>query len=286
MEARADRLVLQALKDPLMHVLRNAVCHGVEPPDERRRRGKGPAGNVWLRLLVQGNRLRVVVEDDGRGIDLRQVAAEAVRRGLLGDAEAAAAGAEELTRLVFRPAFSTAREVTDLAGRGMGLSVVQEAVHRLQGEVTLAPRTDGPGTRVTIAVPLSISAQRLLLVRCAGQTFAVPTHGVERVHRARASEVETVAGRRVLPLGGEPVPLRSLASMLGLDAEAADPFPVVVVRQAAGRVAVAVDALLGEREAILEGLDAPAARPERWAGAVVLDGAVCLVLNPSRLGDG
>lgn len=284
LDVQADLLVLQALKEPLMHVLRNAVCHGIEPPDERRRQGKEPAGRVWLRLRVMGNRLRLLVEDDGRGIDLKEVAAEAVRRGLLSDAEAATASEEELTRQVFLPAFSTSAKVTELAGRGMGLSVVQEAVSRLQGEIELTAAS--PGMRIVISVPLSISAQRLLLVRCQGQTFAVPTHSVERVHRARPGEIETVAGRPVLLLQGVPVPLSSLASMLGLDRgeEAPDPLPVVVVRQSGRLLAVAVDALLAEREAILQDLDAPAARPDRWAGAILLkDGAVCLVLNPVTL---
>src|SRR5262249_11652083 len=151
--------------------------------------GKPATGTVTLRLEALGNRLRVRVEDDGRGIDPGHVAEAAVRRGLLSAADAAACPPAELARLIFRPGFSTARTVTDLSGRGMGLSVVYEAVRRLQGEVDLLPRT-GPGTCIALSVPLSIATQRLLLVACCGQTFAVPVHAIAHLVRVKAQQVE------------------------------------------------------------------------------------------------
>src|SRR5262249_22311083 len=129
-DVEADRMVLQALKDPLMHILCNAVTHGIESPDERTARGKSDVGHITLTLELLGNRLRIAVDDDGRGIDRRTIAAAAVRHGVLTQADADEATADELTRLVFRPGFSTAESVTDLSGRGMGLSVVQETVSR------------------------------------------------------------------------------------------------------------------------------------------------------------
>ncbi len=302
LEVKADRLVLQALKDPLMHVLRNAICHGIEPPEERIRRGKDAVGQVSLLLEVVGNRLHLVVEDDGWGIDPRTVAAEAVRRQILTETEVATTDPEEMIRLIFRPGFSTTRMVTDLSGRGMGLSVVQEAATRLQGEVQLAARTrkaergmkgedtaaipSAEGTRVAIVVPLSVSAQRLLLVACRGQTLALPIHGVEGLHRVRPQEIETVTGQPVVLLGGKPVPVRKLADLLDLagDEEAGrDFFPMVVVRAGSRRLAVIVESLLGERDALLKDLG-PAGKGDRWAGGILLeDGSVCLVLNPASL---
>jgi two-component system chemotaxis sensor kinase CheA len=284
LDVRADRLVLQALKDPLMHALRNAVCHGIEPPDERRRLGKEPAGRVSLRLEVHGSRLHVVVEDDGRGVDSRAVTEQALRQGLLTEAEASAAGPAELNRLVFQPGFSTAREVTDLSGRGMGLSVVSEAATRLQGGVELIGLD--PGTRLRITVPLSVTAQRLLLVSCGGQTFAVPAHGVERLCRARRDDVEVVGGQPMLLLG-EPIRLQPLARLLGLgDEEQRDPLPVLVVRSGPRRLAVSVDEMIGVRDSLIKDLGPPASRDDRWAGGILLeDGSVCLVLNPASLFD-
>ena len=282
---QADRLVLQALKDPLMHALRNAVCHGIEPPDDRRRLGKDAVGRVSLGLEVHGNRLHVVVEDDGRGIDSRAVAAQAVRQRLLTEAEAAAAGPEELNRLVFRPGFSTASKITELAGRGMGLSVVHEAVTRLQGGVELIGLAGG--TRLRITVPLSVTAQRLLLVSSGGQSFAVPAHGVERLCRVRPNDVELVGGRPMLLLESEPTRLQPLTRLLGLaDEEPRDPMPVVVVRSGPRRMAVSVGELLGVRDSLIKDLGSPAYRDDRWAGGILLeDGSVCLVLNPASLFD-
>jgi two-component system chemotaxis sensor kinase CheA len=286
-DLQADRLVLQALKDPLMHILCNAISHGLEPPEERRDQGKDPVGRVTLHLETTGNRLHILIEDDGRGLDRRQVAEVAVRRGFLSEAEAEAAAPEELDRLVFRPGFTTARLVTGVSGRGMGLSVVAEAVARLQGEVELRPR-DGPGTSFFLSVPLSVATQRLLLVACRGQTFAVPVHGVRRLLRVKLHDVETVEGRPMLLLGGQPVPLLSLAYLLGLDAadvSAADNVLSVMILFAGGRrVAAVVDDFLAERDTIVQELDDPARQVPTLAGGILLeDGTVALVLNPAAL---
>jgi two-component system chemotaxis sensor kinase CheA len=287
LEIEADRAVLQAFKDPLMHMLCNAVSHGIELPEERRAEGKPPAGRIALRLEVEGNRLHVWVEDDGRGIDPAEVAAAAVERGLLSEAEVAATAPDELARLIFRPGFSTSHRVTGLAGRGMGLSVVHEAVARLQGEVRLEPR-DGPGTVFVLLVPLSVSTQRLLLVACQGQTFAVPVHAIERLLRVRLAQIETVEGRPMLLLEGQPVPLLSLAALLELGEAAVhvtgDMLPVMILRGGPRRLAVAVDAFLAERDSLLQSLDAPAAHIPQLAGGILLeDGTVVLVLKPAEL---
>jgi two-component system chemotaxis sensor kinase CheA len=287
LDLEADRAVLQALKDPVMHMLCNAVTHGIEPAEKRCDKDKSPAGLVGLSLEAVGNHLRVMVEDDGRGVNARDVAAVAVRRGLLSEAEAEAATPDELARLVFRPAFSTARAVTGAAGRGMGLSVVYEAAARLQGEATVAPR-DGGGTVFTLSVPLSVSTHRLLLVSCRGQTYALPVHAVERLLRVRVSDVTSVEGRPLLLLQGQPVALRTLAALLDLGevavSAADDLLAVAVLRWGPRRVAVAVDGFLAEREAIIKDLDAPADRVRKLAGGLLLeDGSIALVLNPAEL---
>jgi two-component system chemotaxis sensor kinase CheA len=287
LEVEADRAVLQVLKDPLMHVLSNAVTHGIELAEERRRQNKPPAGLVGLHLEVVGNRLRVLVEDDGRGISFRAVGQAAVRQGLLSEEQAAEMIPEELVRLVFRAGFSTARAVSGLAGRGMGLSVVQEAVSRLQGEVTLAPRQGG-GTVLTLAVPLTVATHRLLLVACRGQTYAVPVHAIERILRVKLSEVETALGRPMLLLDGQPVPLVGLAVLLELGESAVhavdDRLTVMLLRQGPRRLAVAVDAFLAEQEGLIKALDAPANRVRKLAGGILLEnGTAALVLNPAEL---
>jgi two-component system chemotaxis sensor kinase CheA len=282
-DLEADRMVLQALKDPLMHILCNAVSHGIEPPGERIDKEKNPVGRVTLQMETVGNRLTIRVEDDGRGIDPRFVAEAAVQRGFLTESEAEAAAPADLVRLIFQPGFSTAREVTGLAGRGMGLSVVYEAVTRLQGEVELR-RKEGPGTALLLSVPLSVSTQRLLLVSCQGQTFALPIHGIERLLRIQFQDVETVEGRPMLLDHGQPIALLSLASLLDMgeaDVTVADDvFCVMIVRSGTRRVALAVDAFLEERDSLIKALDEPAAQLTKLAGGILLDdGSVALVLN-------
>jgi two-component system chemotaxis sensor kinase CheA len=286
-EVLADRMVLQALKDPLMHVLRNAVTHGIEPPDERKSVGKSPAGLVTLAIRAVGNRLTLEVEDDGRGVDLAHVSELAVRRGLLSRDEAAARSAAELSRLLFLPGFSTSRAVTELSGRGMGLSAVHEAVFRLQGEVVLRPRED-VGTSLVIAVPLSISTHRLLLVTCRGQVLAVPFDSIEALHHVKVQDVETVEGVPMVALGGRLTPLTSMAHLLDETQEnvcvEADTLSIVALRCGPKRVAVAVDSFRDERSALITNLGPPADDVATCVGGILLeDGSVSPVLNPAEL---
>ena len=287
LEIEVDRMVLEVLKDPLVHLLRNAVSHGIELPAERQNQGKNSVGQVGLHMEAGGNRLHIVVEDDGRGLDFSRVAEESRRRGLLSEAEAASSTPEELARLIFRPGFSTAVVVTGLSGRGMGLSIVAQAMNRLQGEVEWKPR-EGPGFSLVLSVPLSVATQRLLLIHCRGQTFAVPLHGIERLLRVRIRDVETVEGQPVLFLDDQPIPLLSLPYLLGLEgpdlAVSGDVLPVMVLRAGSKRLAAVVDGFLAERDSVIKDLDPPAARIGKLAGAILLeDGAVALVLNPVEL---
>lgn len=287
LETEADRLVLQALKDPLMHILCNAVSHGIEAPHERQDRGKHEVGHVALSLAILGNRLRIAVEDDGRGIDHQRVAAAAVRGGFLSAAEAEAATPAELARVIFQPGLSTSRQVTDVAGRGMGLSVAYEAVARLQGEIDLQPGAQS-GTRLELTVPLAIATQRLLLVTCAGQCFAIPVHAVEQLLRLKIQDIETVEGKPMLLVQGQPLPLLSLAHLLKFDSgdlHIVDDFVLLVVMRSGNkRVAVAVERLVAERDSLVKDLDDPAAQLATFAGGILLeDGSVALVLNPGEL---
>jgi two-component system chemotaxis sensor kinase CheA len=279
----ADRRVLEALKDPLMHILRNAISHGIELPRERTANGKSPMGVVTLRIESNGQNLTVAVMDDGCGVDLARVADVAVRQRILSESEAALRSPEELGRLIFRPGFSTSRSVTDLSGRGMGLSVVYETIRRLQGEVELRP-LDGGGTFIHISVPLSISTHRLLLVSCARQSFAVPIHGIERLHRIRPDSVQTLRGKPVITLDGQPAPLFSMRQLLNLEHSSANAQPdmlrIMALRSGGRRAAVMVDAFLWETDAVIQNLGPAAPSDGKVSGAILLeDGAIAFVLN-------
>lgn len=286
-EVLADRMVLQALKDPLMHVLRNAISHGIESAEERRRAKKNPTGQVTLQIQASGGRLAITVEDDGRGIDVGQISEVAVRRGLLSETELIGRSSAELAQLLFQPGFSTSRVVTELAGRGMGLSTAYETVTRLQGEIVLGDRPGG-GAALQLTVPLSISTHRLLLVSCGGQTLAIPCYGVVGLHRVKVQAIESVEGQPMIVIGGTLMPVCSLAHLLD-ERQAdtpleADTLLLAVLRSGPKRIAVVVDHLLAERSALIKNLGPPADALVVYVGGILLeDGSVALVLNPAEL---
>jgi two-component system chemotaxis sensor kinase CheA len=287
---RADRAVLQALKDPVMHLLRNAISHGIETPRERESKGKPLAGSLTLRIESQRGLLLVEVEDDGRGVDLKNVAKVAVARGILAAEDPATASPQELGRIIFRPGFSTSPTVNDLSGRGMGLSVVYEAARRLQGEVNLRPKP-GAGASIVLSVPLSVSTSHLLLVSTQGQTFGIPTHSIEQLYRVKVQQMVTVEGKPVVNLGGRQVSLFSLAALLGIGdsavAFAGDILPVMLLSSGDQRAAVLVDEFVAEREAMVLDLGFPAPPAGNVSGGVLLrEGTVFIVLNPVALVEG
>jgi two-component system chemotaxis sensor kinase CheA len=287
LEVEADRMVLQGLKDPVMHLLRNALAHGVESPDERDRAGKLPTATVRLNFDVAEGRLAVVVEDDGRGIDFTAVRRKAVDQGMFNEQEAADLARQTLIDIIFDPGFSTSRNVNDLSGRGMGLSVVRETVTMMNGTVSVQAK-EPFGTRFRLSVPLSVSTQRLFLVGCQGHTYAIPTEGIDRLYRVPAEAVKTVEGKSVVYLGEQQLPLLSLAHLLALGETAVkvsrNVVPLLVLKNGDRRVGVAVDEFLSIREALVKDIGVPAAFGTMVAGGILLeDGDVALVLNPFEI---
>jgi two-component system chemotaxis sensor kinase CheA len=283
----ADRRVLDALKDPLMHALRNAVSHGIEFPHERIANGKRAEGWISLRIEGAGQRLNIAVEDDGRGIDTARIKELAVRQKILSQAEAERCSLREIARILFTPGFSTSGSITNLSGRGMGLSVVYEAVRRLQGEVDLQPRPGG-GISLQMSVPVSISTHRLLLVSCDGRNFAIPTYWIDRLHRVRLEDVETVEGKPVVTVDGERLPLFALRQLLNFQHDSShsesDMLAVAILRCKGERTAVTVDSFLSQNEAVIQDLGPTAPRDGKISGGILLeDGSVALVLNPPNL---
>lgn len=286
----ADRRVLEALKDPLMHLLRNTVSHGIETPAERLAKGKPATGLVTLGIEAEGQRLTITVEDDGKGVDLKRVAEVAVKDGILPEAQASELTPQELSRLLFRPGFSTTRSVTRLSGRGMGLSVVYEAVRRLRGEVDIQP-ADGAGTRIRVSVPLSIASHKLLLVSSGDHRFAVPIHAIERLHRLRPDSAGIVEGKPVVLIDKQPVPLFSLHNLMSADgsrspaaATSASTLEVMILRSRGKRVAITVNAFLRETDAVILDLGSAAPPNGKISGGILLDdGSVAFVLNISEL---
>ncbi|MCY1018975.1 hybrid sensor histidine kinase/response regulator [Pyxidicoccus sp. MSG2] len=274
-----DRSLLQALREPLLHLVRNAVAHGLEAPEARRAAGKPEEGRVVLSARLLGSRVQVTVEDDGRGLDLDALRAQARARGLDApedDAEAA--------RLAFLPGLSTASEVTRVSGRGVGLDVVRTQVEALRGTVEVSTRP-GQGTAFLLDVPLTLSTLRVLLVSAGGQTLALASESVARLVRVAPGEVREVEGRPTWAAGDALVPLASLADVLGLP-----PGPprarrgAVLLAAGTARALLVVDEVLSEQEALVRSLGARVRRARHVSAAAVLpDGRLSLLLNPLSL---
>jgi two-component system chemotaxis sensor kinase CheA len=286
-DLRLDRRVVEAVKDPLVHLVRNAVDHGIEAADVRAAAGKARAGSVRIRVAPRGHRLSIQVADDGAGLSAERIRRRAVERGLLGAEHAARLPDADVLRLAFTPGFSTAERVTDVSGRGVGLDVVQNAVSRLQGSIDVSS-TPGRGATFELDLPLTLSASLAVLVRVENERSAIPAEAVERVLRLPPREIGEVLDRRVVPVGGAQVPFEELGEILRPGGRAAGhdglPRPALLLRLGGSRLALGVDEVLGEREIVVRGLGRRGARAALLAGAALLDdGAIVSVLNPAML---
>jgi two-component system chemotaxis sensor kinase CheA len=279
-DTELDRGVLHQLSDSLLHLVRNAVAHGIETPDERVAAGKPRAGIVRLHAMQLGSEVIIVVTDDGRGIDVAALRARAGRLGL--DADDLAD--DEAQQLIFHSGLSTAATVSDVAGRGVGLDVVQTRVHAARGHVEVRSEP-GTGTEFRVIVPVTLAVLSCLLVSAAGQAFALPMYRVV-VIQAGDEPTGHSEGRPVTWADGRPVNVSSLAATLGveLDGSSDDHGPIVVLTGTTHRHAFRVDALLGQREVVVKGLDRPLPRLDLVAGASVdPHGSVLVVLDPPGL---
>jgi two-component system chemotaxis sensor kinase CheA len=276
-EVEADRAVLDGLRDALLHLVRNAVDHGIEAPAERERVGKPRRGNVTVGAVLRGDRLIVTVVDDGVGLDLRAVRLQLERKGLPSPQDP-----QELIRALLRGGISTRSEVTPISGRGVGLDLARAAVERLRGSLDVVWQ-DGRGTTFVLECAPTLTTVRAILVSVGSQTLALPTPQVERLVRMRPESIRRVEGRDVIPYATGPVPLVALARLLPPLAErpATGLVSLVVLKDGERRLAVAVDELLAEEEIVVRPLNHGTQQLPLVSGAVLLGtGQVALVLNP------
>ncbi len=284
-QTEIDRTVLDRIAAPLEHLVRNAVAHGIEDPRARAAAGKPEYGEVRLTARQEGNEIVLNLSDDGSGIDHAAVRARAVAHGWL-DAEAAASD-EQLESLLFRSGFSTAEEVTELAGRGVGLDVVRSEIAGIGGRVRL-DTSAGAGARFTIHLPLTLALSQVVLTRAGGVTYAMPANMIALVREVRSEEMATLHETGYLTLGAETYPLRTLAELVGRTAQASEGRyrTILLLRSGEQRLAIRVDALEGTFEAVVKNIGPQLARIAGVSGATVLgDGRVALIVNPFQLAE-
>ncbi len=285
-ETDLDKSLLDAIAEPLTHLVRNAVGHGIEPPEARTRSGKPARGTICLEAYHQANQVIVEISDDGEGIDPQKIRTGAVERGLLSPEAAARASETELLELIFRPGFSTAKKITEVAGRGVGLDVVQSVLHRLKGTVEVETHA-GQGTRFRLRLPLTLAIIKALLFRVRRRLYAIPLNAVAEIARARESDLHQVDNREVLQLRNYVLPVIRLGSRDEQQAEGKDPrIFILVMAMGERRYGLLVDSLHGEEELVIKPLNDHTVETDLVSGASILgDGRVVLILNLSAVVD-
>lgn len=282
-DTEVDRAILDQLRDPLVHLVRNAVAHGIEAPDARRAAGKPTCGVVTLAARSAGSWVEIVVEDDGRGVDLERLRRKAVSQGLVDAKDAAALGVDGLLDLVFQPGLSTADQVSELAGRGFGMDIVRTNLAEIGGTVSISS-FPGRGTQVRLRAPLTLLTIRALVVMAAGQPMAFPMMGLQRTVAVRRSDIRTVDAVEVISADDTLVPVSHVARLLGLGAAAQEEGPAVILAEGNRQRALLVDEIVGERELTIQALPWNLSHVPGIAGASATEsGDVLLVLNAHEL---
>ena len=284
-DTELDKSVIEAIGDPLVHLIRNAVDHGQEHPEERQKAGKPKTGHVWLKAFHEGNSVVIVIADDGKGIDPEKVKQKAVAKGIISEEEAAKLEDKEAIELIFAPGFSTSEAVTDVSGRGVGMDVVKNNIKNLNGSVSVQSEV-GRGTSFSLSLPLTLAIIEALLVKVGHNTFAIPLDAVSETTKIPASQVKEVNKRWATTLRGEVLGIEDLARVLGLESGngSKEVYPLVVVSVNDRRVGLIVDSLLHRQEIVIKSMGEYLGEVHGLSGATIMgDGSVILILDPSEI---
>lgn len=284
-DTELDKSVVEVIGDPLVHLIRNSVDHGIESEDVRVAAGKPPKGKVTLRAFHKGNSVAIEIEDDGKGIDPDKMREVAIRKGVITPEEAAQLDDREALELIFAPGFSSADKITDISGRGVGMDVVRTNIKNLKGSVNTNSEV-GKGTRFTLSLPLTLAIIDALMVNVSGQMYAIPLDAVSETTKIEAERLTDVKGRKAVTLRGEVLGIVELSEMLGLPRT--DPLPdvlsVVVIHDNERRLGLVVDRLLERQEIVIKPLGAYLGDLKGISGATIMgDGSVILILDPHEI---
>ncbi len=286
-ETELDKSVVEEIGDPLVHLIRNSMDHGVEPEEDRLAVGKSPRGHVWLRAYHKGNSVAIEVEDDGRGIDPEKMRAVGVKKGLVTPEEARNLDDREAVDLIFAPGFSSAEKVTDISGRGVGMDVVRNNIKNLKGNVNISTEV-GKGSKFTLTLPLTLAIIDALMVQVNGMMFAIPLDAVSETTKIETERLTDVNSRKAVTLRGEVLGIVELAELLDqpMNTEERDILPVVVIHDNDRRLGLVVDRLLERQEIVIKPLGHYLNQFELRgvSGATIMgDGSVVLILDPHEV---
>ena len=281
-DTELDKLLVEALDEPLMHLVRNAIDHGIELPDDRQRAGKPPEGVITLAALHRGNHVEIRITDDGRGLDPTKLKAKALERGVITQAEADVMDDRAAREIIFRAGFSTAATVSEVSGRGVGMDVVRSTiVNKLKGEIEI-DSTPGTGSAFVLELPLTLAIIQVIVARASGETFAVPLDLVTKVLTITQTEIQMIGDREACVVRGKHVPLIRLDVVLELAGSAAgenDELQLILVENGGQPYALVCDQLVGKREIVIKSLGGLLANVPCVAGATLLADRVALILD-------
>ena len=284
-ETELDKKVIDVIGEPLMHLIRNAVDHGIESAEERRQQKKPEIATITLNAYQGGNQIFVEVSDDGRGLDLKKIKAKAIERGLATPEMLANMDKDEIYNFIFTPGFSTSDVVTDISGRGVGMNVVQETVNELNGSVAIESEP-GMGTRFILGFPLTLAIIPAIMVRVQRELYAIPLSDVIETIKILPDEITTIEGHEVINLRGEILSLIRLNNFVGIESNLAhnERMPVVIVGYGNRKIGIVVDLLEGKQEIVIKSLEQNYRTVAGLAGASILgDGSICLILDISSM---
>ncbi len=284
-DTELDKMVIERIADPLVHIIRNAVDHGLETTAERLRKGKPETGVLSLNAYHESNHVVIEIEDDGSGVDLERIKAKAVEKGLIGESAATQLSEKEIINLILIPGFSTADKITHTSGRGVGMDVVKKNIEKLNGTLEVDTAA-GKSTRIRIKIPLTLAIIPALLVRVMNELFTIPLSAVDETLRVFKEEISVIEGVDVMYLRDETIPLIRLREIFGMDKDYENPdkFFVVIVKTSQRRVGLIVDNMLGQEEVVIKPLEDYLQENSGFSGATILgDGQISLILDVYEL---
>lgn len=284
-ETELDRTVVDEIGDPLMHLLRNAADHGLESAEVRAQRGKPATGSIFLDAYQEGNNVVIEVKDDGNGIDVEAVKNKAIERGAITVEQGATMSDKEIIDLLFLPSFSTAKKVTDVSGRGVGLDVVRSKIESLSGEVEVKTQL-GVGSTWTIRLPLTLAIVQALMVVVGGEKYAISLGSIQTIEDIAPSDIKLVQNKEVIHLRGTVIPLIRMSSVLEVESTKAanENMVVVIVKKGDKMAGLVVDELIGQQEIVIKSLGKYIKQCKFISGATILgDGEVALILDANAL---
>lgn len=283
-DTEVDRTVIDEIGEPLIHIIRNSIDHGIETPEERIKRGKKKEGTIILKAYANGNSVIIEAEDDGKGLDGNEIKEKAIQKGVISKQEGELLSEEEAIALLFTPGFSTTEEVSDISGRGVGLDVVKSKIESISGSIEVDTQLY-KGTKFTIRLPLTLAIIQALLIRLSNEIYAIPLSSITEIIKISKEEIKSIHDQEVILYRGKTIPIIELNRIVGVDdIEKSDEYIAIIARKGEKQAALLVDGLIGQQEIVIKPLGKYLSNIKYLSGATILgDGNISLILDVNSL---